>query len=129
MSMDPRVADRFRLAEEYLADKAPLAALETLAPVRDELPDVVAVHLLLGRAYFASAQLRRAQGAFERVLELDPSDDYARFVLGRTFERMSQYAPALAQYRLAVAMAPRPEYQQRLESLTARMSRPDVPTP
>ena len=44
---------------------------------------------LAGRAFFRSAQLRRAEVAFRRLVERDPSDAYARFALGRTLERQT----------------------------------------
>lgn len=116
------VIERMRLAESYLEQKAPLAALETLRPVEDELAGVVSGELLLARGYFASAQLSRAEEAFRRVLELDPVDEYAHFALGRTLERRGRSSEARGYYRRAVAMNPRPEYRRRLESLEANGS-------
>lgn len=117
--------DRYRSAEAYLEQGAPLTALETLEPMVDELRDVAAGQLLLGRAYFASAQLRRAQQAFERVVALDPTDDYAQFALGRTFERQGFVDRALTQYRLAAAMDARPEYHERLAAVERRHTQGD----
>lgn len=111
------VIERVRLAETYLDQKAPLAALETLHPVEDELAGVVAGELLLARGYFGSAQLSRAEEAFRRVIELDPVDDYAHFALGRTLERQGRREEAIGYYRMAVAMNPRPEYRERLDVL------------
>lgn len=72
------------------------------------------MQLLAARAYFHSAQLNRAERAFTRVLELDPTDHYARFVLGRTLQRMARYPEALAQMRMAAAMHPIPEYLEAI---------------
>ncbi|MGH3094433.1 MAG: tetratricopeptide repeat protein [Streptosporangiales bacterium] len=116
------VIERVRLAETYLDQNAPLAALETLHPVEDELAGVTAGELLLARGYFGSAQLSRAEEAFRRVIELDPVDDYAHFALGRTLERQGRGSEAAGYYRMAVAMNPRPEYQQRLLALEAAAS-------
>lgn len=121
------LVERYRLAETYLDDGAPLAALDTLRPVEGELADTAAGQLLFARAYYHSAQLHRAQRAFERVLEFDPVDDYARFALGRTLERQNRPTEAAAHYRLAVALSPRPEYRHRLAALD-REARQKDPT-
>jgi|SRR5215211_5317624 len=112
----------FRRAELLLASRRPLAALDTLAPVLDAEPDSPSVQLLAGRAYFHSAQLVRAEQAFRRVLDADPSDHYARFVLGRTLQRLGRLDEALAQVKMAVAMDPRPEYQEALGEIRARIA-------
>jgi Flp pilus assembly protein TadD len=112
----------FRRAESLLASRRPLAALDVLAPVLDAEPDAPSVQLLAGRAYFHSAQLVRAEQAFRRVLEADPSDHYARFVLGRTLQRLGRLDEALTQVRMATVMDPRPEYQEALGEIRARIA-------
>ena len=71
-------------------------------------PNDVSVQLLAGRAYLNSAQLRRAEEAFSRVLDLDPADHYARFALGKALQRQGRLAEAHAQLKMAAAMDPRP---------------------
>ncbi len=78
--------------------------------------------MLAGRAYFHSAQLNRAERAFTKVVELDPSDHYARFVLGRTLQRLGRLIEARAQLRMATAMNPVPEYQDALGEVSARVA-------
>ncbi|HEY3260802.1 MAG TPA: tetratricopeptide repeat protein [Pseudonocardiaceae bacterium] len=112
----------FRRAESLLASRRPLAALDALAPLLDAEPDSPSVQLLAGRAYFHSAQLGRAEQAFRRVLDTDPSDHYARFVLGRTLQRLGRLDEALTQLRMATAMDPRPEYQEALGEIRARIA-------
>jgi Flp pilus assembly protein TadD len=85
-------------------------------------PDAPSVHLLAGRAYLGSAQLRRAERSFLRVLELDPTDHYARFALGKALQRQSRLTEAQTQLRLAVAMHPVPEYQEALGEISARLA-------
>jgi Flp pilus assembly protein TadD len=109
---------RYRLAQTYLDDGAPLAALETVRPVEAQLAESAAGQLLIARAYFHSAQLGRAEHAFGRLVEMDPTDDFARFALGRTLERQNRPAEAAAHYRIAAALSPRPEYLERLAALT-----------
>ena len=112
----------FRKAESLLARRKPLAALDALAPVLDAEPDAPSVLLLAGGAYFQSAQLGRAEQAFRRVLDADPSDHYARFVLGRTLQRLGRLEEALTQVRMATVMDPRPEYQEALGEIRARIA-------
>jgi Flp pilus assembly protein TadD len=114
--------ESFRRAETLLAQRRPLEALRELAPVVEQAPDAPSVHLLAGRAYLGSAQLRRAESAFLRVLELDPADHYARFALGRTLQRQGRLAEAKTQLRLATAMNPLPEYQEALGEVSARIA-------
>ena len=85
-------------------------------------PEAASVHLLAARAYLASAQFRRAEEGFLRVLELDPADHYARFALGRTLQRQSRLAEARTQLRMAAAMDPRPEYQEALGEVSANIA-------
>jgi Flp pilus assembly protein TadD len=114
--------ESFRRAEALVAGRRPLEALRELAAVVEAAPDTPSVHLLAGRAYLGSAQLRRAETAFLRVLELDPSDHYAHFALGRTLQRQGRLAEAKTQLRLAAAMNPLPEYQEALGEVRARLA-------
>ncbi|AIJ26035.1 MULTISPECIES: tetratricopeptide repeat protein [Amycolatopsis] len=111
----------FREAEDLVEKRRPLDALKALQPVLESEPDKPSVQLLAGRAYFHSAQLNRAEQALTRVLELDPSDHYARFVLGRTLQRLGRLVEALGQLRMAWAMNPVPEYQDALSEVNARV--------
>ncbi|EWC62123.1 hypothetical protein UO65_2568 [Actinokineospora spheciospongiae] len=114
--------EAFRHAESLVAQRRPLDALAALAPILDADPDAPSVQLLAGRAYLGSAQLRRAEGAFRRVLELDPTDHYALFALGKTLQRQSRLTEAQTQLRMAVAMNPLPEYQEALGEVSARIA-------
>ena len=55
--------ERYRLAEVYLEAGDPLEALRLLEPLADELRTHAGGLLSLGRAYYHSAQLARAQEA------------------------------------------------------------------
>ncbi|GAB2989828.1 tetratricopeptide repeat protein [Saccharothrix stipae] len=114
--------EAFRRAEALLAERRPLEALRELRVVLEAAPNQVGVQLLAGRAYLGSAQLKRAEAAFRKVLELDPSDHYARFALGRTLQRQSRLTEALTQLRIAAAMNPSPEYQEALGEVSARLA-------
>ena len=94
---DEGTVEAFRRAENLVAQRRPWEALRALRPVLDIAEDKPSVQLLLGRAYLFSAQFRRAENAFLRVLELDPSDHYARLVLGRTLQRQGRLEEARSQ--------------------------------
>ncbi|MDD7966903.1 tetratricopeptide repeat protein [Actinomycetospora lemnae] len=114
--------DAFRRAEDLLERRRPLDALKIVVPLLETEPEAASVHLLAARAYLASAQFRRAETGFLRVLELDPSDHYARFALGRTLQRQSRLTEARTQLRMAAAMDPRPEYQEALGEVSASIA-------
>ncbi len=116
------VVEQFRLAESLVSERRPLDALRELAPVLDAEPDAPSVQLLAGRAYLQSAQLNRAEQAFLRVLDQNPSDHYARFALGRTLQRQSRLEEARAQLAMAVAMNPTPDYQEALNEVRMRIA-------
>ncbi|ASU79943.1 hypothetical protein CDG81_18625 [Actinopolyspora erythraea] len=115
--------EAFRKAESLVAQRRPLEALRALGPVLDEAPDKPSVQLLAGRAYLFSAQFQRAELAFLRVIELDPSDHYARLVLGRTLQRQGRLSEAHTQVRLATTMYPDPAYQEVLGEIRAHIAR------
>jgi len=121
----PDLFASFRRAEMLMARSRPLDALQALAPVLDSRPDDASVQLLAGRAYLNSAQLQRAEKAFVRVLDLDPADHYARFALGKALQRQGRLGEAHAQLKMAAAMDPRPEYQEALGEVRARMALED----
>ena len=120
--MPERLFESFRRAEMLVADSRPLDALAALGPVLASQPQDSAVQLLAGRAYLNSAQLHRAEEAFWRVLENDPADHYARFALAKALQRQGRYPEAHAQLKMAAAMDPRPEYQEALGEVRARIA-------
>jgi tetratricopeptide (TPR) repeat protein len=102
--------ERYRMAEGFLELGKPLEALDLLSPMAEQLRDTASGQLLMGRAYYHSAQLNRAREALERAVELAPTDAYARFVLGRTLQRQNRHAEAGAHFRVAAALDPNPEF-------------------
>ncbi len=114
--------DRYRLGQAYVDAGDPLAAARVLEPAVDGGSTSAALWLVLAQAYVASSRLRPAHRACERVVELAPTDDYARFGLGRALERQGRRAEALAQYRLAFALSPKPDYAEALRRVEARLA-------
>ena len=61
------------------------------------------------------------------MLDLDPADHYARFALGKALQRQGRLAEAHTQLKMAAAMDPRPEYQEALGEIRARMAVDEKP--
>jgi tetratricopeptide (TPR) repeat protein len=60
----------------------------------------------LARAYYNSGQHARAVGAFQELLDLDPSAAYGHYGLGQALKQVGRHAEARTHLRLAVALAP-----------------------
>ena len=96
---DGQYLDAARELEELFTDVAAARAEATdTDPVGHGLAEP---RLLLARAYFHSAQLRRAEEAARQVIDEDPQDAYAHLLLGRTLERVGRKAEAKGPLRMA----------------------------
>ncbi|WP_419994030.1 tetratricopeptide repeat protein [Streptomyces boninensis] len=100
----------FRAAELLLDVRDPQGAVKLLDPIIENHPEQLSVRLLRGRAYFLSAQLRRAEADFRVIVEREPDNAYAHYVLGRTLERGGRDDEARPHFRLAAALDPRPDF-------------------
>ncbi|AQS66186.1 tetratricopeptide repeat protein [Streptomyces pactum] len=98
-------AERWERARMFFEAKDYAAAARVLGGLVGEVPDQTGPRLLLARAYYHSAQLRRAEAELRIVVEHDPAEQYARLMLGRTLERQGRQAEADAQLRIAAALA------------------------
>lgn len=104
--------DRYRWAEDLFSHRDYIRAakvLEELLAEAGERPDdvghdVAEVRLLLARAFYHSAQLRRAEATVRDLLEDHPTDAYAALLLARTLERGSRHEEARAAFRVAEAL-------------------------
>ncbi len=111
----------YRRAEMFFEAGDPAGAARLLEPIVAAEPGHGDVRLLLARAYFHSAQLGRAEQQLLLLIDRDPADHYARFVLGRTLERQNRPMDALPQLRLAAAMNPSHEYREAAERVSAKV--------
>ncbi|WP_017623956.1 DsbA family oxidoreductase [Nocardiopsis chromatogenes] len=102
----PEEVERYRLADSLLAARDPLGALELLAPVLAAHPDDRGARFLAARAYYASAQLGRAEKELQSMADEDPTDAYVRLMLGRTLQRQGRDTEAEPYMRLAGVMEP-----------------------
>ncbi|MEU5717063.1 tetratricopeptide repeat protein [Streptomyces sp. NPDC020403] len=97
-------ADRWDRAQLFFEAKEYLTAARILGGLVEEAPEQVAPRLLLARAYYHSARLTKAETELREVLRLNPVEDYAQLMLGRTLERQGRQAEAAAYLRIAAAM-------------------------
>ncbi|SDC98636.1 tetratricopeptide repeat protein [Actinokineospora iranica] len=111
--------DRGRL---FRASGDPATAARYLRAAADAAPDSRAVLTELALAHFQSAALGPAEEVARRLVELDPSDAYARTLLGRSLTRQSRHAEALPHLRLAAAMTADPDADAALAACRARLS-------
>ncbi|MFJ7147474.1 tetratricopeptide repeat protein [Streptomyces sp. NPDC100445] len=104
-------AERWERAGRFFAAKDYAGAARVLARLVEEAPEQTGPRLLLARAYYHSAQLRRAEAELRAVVERDPVEHYARLMLGRTLQRQARHEEADRHLRIASALAgdlPRP---------------------
>lgn len=98
-------AERWERALLLFEAKDYTGAARLLTDVVAEHPDQSGPRMLLARAYFHSAQLRRAEEELRVIVDRDPVDHYAHLMLGRTLERQSRHDEAAPWLRLAAAFA------------------------
>lgn len=111
----------YRRASVFFDAGDPIRAARMLEPVVAADPDNSGARLLLARSYFHSAQLNRAEAELRQLVERDPTDHYALFVLGRTLERLNRPAEAVPHLRVAAVMHPNEEYQKTLDRVLDRV--------
>jgi Flp pilus assembly protein TadD len=82
-------------------------------------PDKASIREALGIAYFRLARWQEAEQEFRTIVEeLQPTDDYAHYALGRTLEQQGRAAEANGHYKLASSMNPASEtYASRIRDL------------
>ena len=98
-------AERWERAQALFEARDYTAAANLLTGVVEEHPDQTAPRLMLARAYYHSAQLRRAEEQLRVIVDRDPVEHYAHLMLGRTLERQGRHDEAAPWLRLADALA------------------------
>jgi predicted Zn-dependent protease len=98
-------AERWERAELLFGAKDYIGAAKLLAEVVQEVPEQVGPRLLLARAYYHSAQLRRAEEQAREVIDRDPVEHYAHLLLGRTLQRQARHDEAERWLRVAAAFS------------------------
>ncbi|MEV1080206.1 tetratricopeptide repeat protein [Streptomyces sp. NPDC050211] len=98
-------AERWERAQLFFDARDYAAAARVLVGLVEEVPEQTGPRLLLARAYYHSAQLRRAETELRTLVERDPVEHYARLMLGRTLQRQGRHEEAEQHMRLASALA------------------------
>ncbi|QGV76883.1 tetratricopeptide repeat protein [Streptomyces ficellus] len=98
-------AERWERAQLFFDAKEYAVAARVLSELVEEVPEQTGPRLLLARAYYHSAQLRRAEAELLLIVERDPVERYARLLLGRTLERQGRTDEAKPHLTIASALA------------------------
>ena len=111
---------RFQEGSRLLSSGNTHAAVVALERARDLEPEKGSIREALARAYFRSQRVEAARVGFEKVLELDPVNDYAHFGLGMCLLKSGDRAGARGHLKMATIMRPDEEaYQDALRRATA----------
>ncbi|MDX3642134.1 tetratricopeptide repeat protein [Streptomyces sp. MB09-02B] len=96
-------AERWERARLRFGARDYVGAAKLLVDVVEEVPEQTGPRLLLARAYYHSAQLRRAEDQLRVIVERDPVEHYAHLMLGRTLQRQGRQSEAEPWLRMAGA--------------------------
>ncbi len=111
---------RFQEGSRLLESGNAHAAVVALERARELEPEKGSIREALARAYFRSQRVEAARVEFEKVLELDPVNDYAHFGLGMCLLRKGDRAAARGHLKMATIMRPEEEaYQDALRQASA----------
>jgi Flp pilus assembly protein TadD len=106
IALEADAYELFRTGTELLAGHNPHQAVTVLERARALVPEKASVSEALGRAYYEAGRPGDARTAFAKVLELDPTNDYAHFGLALCLSRAGERVLAAGHLRLALAMRP-----------------------
>ena len=111
--------DLFREGQKRLRKGMTAQATVPLEKAKRLEPDKASIREALGIAYFRLARWQEAEQEFRAIVEeLQPTDDYAHYALGRTLEQQGRAAEANGHYKLASSMNPASEtYASRIRDL------------
>jgi Flp pilus assembly protein TadD len=111
---------RFQEGTRLLDSGNSHAAVVALERARELEPEKGSIREALARAYYRSQRVDAARAEFEKVLELDPVNDYAHFGLGMCLLRSGDRAGARGHLKMATIMRPDDEaYQDALRRASA----------
>ncbi|MDX6313807.1 MAG: hypothetical protein QOF44_3271 [Streptomyces sp.] len=102
---DETTTERWERAGMFFEAKDYTEAARLLTGIVEQVPEQTAPRLLLARAYYHSAQLRRAEEQLREVIDRDPVEHYAHLMLGRTLQRQGRADEAAPWLRMAAAFA------------------------
>jgi len=111
--------DLFREGQKRLRSGLTAQATVPLEKAKRLEPQKASIREALGIAYFRLRRWEEAEREFRTIAdELDPTDDYAHYALGRSLEQLGRTAEANGQYKLASSMKPdSDQYSSRILDL------------
>src|SRR3954454_16107360 len=111
----------FREGQKRLRNGLTAQATVPLERAKRLEPQKASIREALGIAYFRLRRWEEAEREFRTITdELDPTDDYAHYALGRALERQGRNAEANGHYKLASSMKPgSDQYSSRILDLGA----------
>jgi Flp pilus assembly protein TadD len=89
------------------------AAAQLLERAAAAEPGSRSIREALGRAQFDAGWYAAAADSFRMIVDISPSDDYARFGLGLSLARAGDPAAAAGHLALAAAMCPHVRHYER----------------
>jgi Flp pilus assembly protein TadD len=109
----------FREGQKRLRKGMTAQATVPLEKAKKLEPGKASIREALGIAYFRLARWQEAEAEFRTIVEeLEPTDDYAHYALGRSLEKQGRQAEANGHYKLASSMKPGSEtYAARIKDL------------
>lgn len=96
----------YRRGVDMLAQGNAAAAAQLLKRAAAAEPASRSIREALARAQFDSGEYAAAADSFRMIVDISPSDDYARFGLGLSLARAGDPAAAAGHLALAAAMCP-----------------------
>lgn len=96
-------AATYRFAVDLVRQRMYREAVDLLEPLAEREPGR-SVRELLARAYYARAQLVKAEHLFRGLVEDHPDDRFLHEALARTLQRQGRHAEAEGPRRLAAAL-------------------------
>ena len=109
----------FREGQKRLRKGMTAQATVPLEKAKKLEPGKASIREALGIAYFRLQRWQEAEAEFRTIVEeLEPTDDYAHYALGRSLEQQGRQAEANGHYKLARSMKPGSEtYAARVKDL------------
>ena len=99
--------DLFQLGRSHLRNGMPAQATVPLEKAKRNEPTSRSIREALGIAYFRIRRWEEAEAEFRALVELDPSDEFAHYALGRTLVNQGRRDEATPHIKLARSLRPR----------------------
>src|SRR3954453_18338450 len=109
----------FREGQKRLRTGMAAQATVPLEKAKRLEPEKASIREALGIAYFRLARWQEGEAEFRTIVEeLEPTDHYAHYALGRALEHLGRTAEANGHYKLASSMKPAEStYSERILDL------------